>query len=128
MTFLLCRNSDHGAPQNNRTGTYIHVLLQNDLLLRIPRPGASGHDLPEVFGFKLPDSGEAVCSVVSGRNELLSKIKRKKNGEILVSKIHTIKLHKTILPIEWHVKDIIGSGLVHVIDTTVGPALRILQE
>ena len=111
--------------RNNRADVYLQLLVQNDLILRTPHNNGC---VGEVFGFKMPNSGEAVRSIVSGRNELVSKIKRRKNEEILLSKINTIKLVRTSLPMEWHVKDIIGSGLVHVVQTTVGPALRVLKE
>jgi len=116
----------HDSCRNNRSAIYLQLLLQKDLILRIPRN--NGGEAQEVFGFKMPNSGEVVRSVVSGRNELISKMKRKKNGEILASKMNTIALHKTCLTMEWHMKDIVGSGLVHVVQTTVGPALRVLKE
>lgn len=121
-----CRSDTH--LQQHRIHVYLNLLLQHELLLRVPRRNGSHGEMQEVFGFKLPGSGQTIRSVVSGRNELLSKIKRKKNGEILMSKTSTIKLTKTVLGLEWHVKDLIGSGLVHVIETTVGPALRVLKE
>lgn len=114
--------------RSNRSSLYLQLLLQNDFILRIPRNNSQGGETQELFGFKMPHSGEVVRSIVSGRNEILSKIKRKKNGEILVSKMNTIPLQKTCLTMEWHVKDLVGSGLVHVVQTTVGPSLRVLKE
>ena len=67
--------------------------------------------------------------MIARRNELVSRIKRKRHHEMLASIIgKKVKLQKTVLPIEWHVADLVGSGLVHVVDTTVGPLLRLVDS
>ena len=48
---------------------------------------------------------------------------------MLVSKIRKeIKLRKSTLGIEWHIADLVGSGLVHVEETTVGKLLRLVAQ
>jgi len=48
---------------------------------------------------------------------------------MLVSKIRKeIKLRKSTLGIDWHIADLIGSGLVNVVPTTVGSLLRLIAH
>ena len=80
------------------------------------------------YGYMVPDSGTAIASVQRGRTELLNRIRRRKNGEMLLSKLKSIKLSKSILGVDWHVKDLVGLGMVHVTQTTVGPLLRAVVD
>lgn len=114
-------------PKSGTSTDLLDALVKHELLLRMPGgKHASGVD---TYAFKVPGSGRVVSSMVAGRNELVSRIKRKRHHEMLASKVRQeVKLRKTVLPIEWHVADLVGSGLVHVVDTTVGPLLRLLDN
>jgi hypothetical protein len=114
-------------PKGSNRGEQLDILVKQEFLLRIP----TGSNAPavDVFGLKVPGSGQLVRSAVEGRTELASKIRRKKHGEMLVSKIRKeVKLKKSSLGLEWHIADLVGSGLVHVVPTTVGPLLRLLAH
>ena len=103
------------------------MLVKHELVLRMP--GGKHTSGVDSFAFKVPGSGSIVSSMVAGRIELVSRIKRKRYHEMLTSKIRKeIKLRKTVLPIEWHIADLVGSGLVHVEDTTVGQLLRLIDD
>lgn len=103
----------------------IDLLMQQSLLQRDSSLSSHG----QRFVFCLPGSGHVVKSLLAGRRELLSIIKRKnKYGQMLQSKIQQIKLKSSHLNIGWHLKDLIGSGVVHVEDTTVGPLIRVVQD
>ena len=114
-------------PKSSASTDHLDALVKHELLLRMPGgKHASGVD---IFAFKVPGSGRVVSSMIAGRNELVSRIKRKRHHEMLASIIgKKVKLQKTVLPIEWHVADLVGSGLVHVVDTTVGPLLRLVDS
>ncbi len=98
----------------------IDLLVQQSLLQR----DSSLSSLGQRFVFSLPGAGHVVKSLLAGRRELVSIIKRKKYGQMLQSKIQQLKLKSSHLSIGWHLKDVIGSGAVHVEGTTVGPLVR----
>ncbi len=114
-------------PKRSASTDLLDALVKHELLLRMPGgKHASGVD---TFAFKLPGSGRVVSSMIAGRNELVARIKRKRHHEMLTSKVRKeVKLRKTVLPIEWHIADLVGSGLVHVVNTTVGPLLRLIDN
>ena len=114
-------------PKKGPSASHLDVLVKHELLLRMP--GGMSATGVDVFSFKVPGSGGVLSSMLAGRSELVSRIKRKRHHEMLVSKIRKeVKLRKTVLGIDWHIADLIGSGLVHVIETTVGPILRLIHE
>ena len=108
---------------------YIDLLLQNSFILRSGNLSAmNAKQERQQYGYMVPGSGTAIASVQRGRTELLNRIRRRKNGELLLSKLKSIKLSKSILGVDWHVKDLIGLGMVHVTQTTVGPLLRAVVD
>jgi serine/threonine-protein kinase 19 len=114
-------------PTSRATAEHLDILVKHEMLLRMP--GGKLAAAVDSFGFKVPGSGQIVRSIIEGRNELVSKIKRKKHGEMLDSKVRKeIKLKKSSLGIAWHLADLVGSGLVHVVPTTVGPLLRVVTN
>jgi hypothetical protein len=114
-------------PKSSTSTDHLDVLVKHELVLRMP--GGKHTSGVDSFAFKVPGSGSIVSSMVAGRTELVSRIKRKRYHEMLTSKIRKeIKLRKTVLPIEWHIADLVGSGLVHVEDTTVGQLLRLIDD
>jgi len=126
-TFQMPKGGGRGGGSGSTSTDHLDVLVKHDLLLRMP----AGKNAPnvDVFAFKVPGSGQVVKSCVDGRLELVSRIKRKRHQEMLVSKIRKeIKLRKSTLGIDWHIADLKGSGLVRLVPTTVGSLLRLIAH
>lgn len=98
------------------TEKHIDVLIRFSLLRR---------ESPGWFAFAIPYAGRAINSIVKGRRELVGLVKRRRFGEILLSKAESIRLKRSILSTQFHLKDLIGSGELESTDTTVGPVLRL---
>lgn len=77
------------------------------------------------YMFSCPGSGEALSSIVAGRKELVRIIQRKKFPEMLESQLIKVKLKASVMNVIWHVKDLVGSGVLMKIETTVGPLYRL---
>jgi len=97
---------------------HISVLTQYSLLRR--------HD-NEMYAFCIPDAGRYVLSLKKGRAELVNILRRKKHGEMLLSKLNKLQLKNSVMSTDWHLKDLLGSGDLIVKPTTVGPLISIIQ-
>eukprot|EP00890_Picochlorum_soloecismus_P002493 jgi/Picsp_1/3244/NSC_06084-R1_serine threonine-protein kinase 19 len=80
----------------------------------------------EEFCFALPYCGEFVRSIDTGRCELINIIRRSRHGEMLGSKLDNVKLRKSSMSVQWHVKDLLGSGDLERLETTVGTLFRLV--
>ncbi|KAG0089803.1 hypothetical protein BGZ93_003395 [Podila epicladia] len=64
------------------------------------------------YRFSFPKGGLFVTHFLKGRLEILRTIKRQMFGDILVSTLESKPLRGSILPHEFHIHDLIGSGRV----------------
>jgi len=80
------------------------------------------------YWFRLPFTGNIVKSLVKGRGEIVSMLKRQKFKELLLKDMKGKKLRYSDLPIEFLVKDMVGLGVLERMDTTSGPLIRLLKE
>lgn len=88
--------------------------------------GSGTRSSTEDFSFALPYCGDFVKSIDSGRCEIVNIIKRSRYKQILGSKLDSIKLRKSSMSVQWHVKDLVGSGDLERHETTVGPLFRLV--
>jgi serine/threonine-protein kinase 19 len=70
--------------------------------------------------FNVPESGRFVMSVKNGRIELQSILGRKKYKEMMLHTLRERRLKKSHLSIDWHIKELMGLGLVQLIQTSNG--------
>ena len=64
----------------------------------------------------------------AGRAEVLSLLQRRRHPELLESELEKKKLQRSVLGVRWHVADMVGSGALLRIPTTVGPLLRVAKR
>eukprot|EP01111_Echinosteliopsis_oligospora_P006443 TRINITY_DN2058_c0_g1_i1.p1 TRINITY_DN2058_c0_g1~~TRINITY_DN2058_c0_g1_i1.p1 ORF type:complete len:230 (+),score=51.47 TRINITY_DN2058_c0_g1_i1:252-941(+) len=81
-------------------------------------------DEADSFWFAIPLSGAYVASLSRGRKEILSMLKRQKFKELLLRDMEKKKLRYSTLSVSYLVKDMLGSGSLESVPTTVGPLLR----
>lgn len=78
------------------------------------------------FWFSLPSLGPLLQSVQDGRAEVIAVLRRKKYREMMMHQLlrgHYIK--KSRLGIEFHVRELIGSGLCEVVQTSTGDMISL---
>lgn len=60
----------------------------------------------------------------SGHKQLLRQLKAAQYHELPLSKLELQTLKNTVFTAQWHVRDIVGSGVAHTVSTTVGTLVR----
>ena len=73
-----------------------------------------------------PRLGFFVTSLIEGRKEMLKMFQRKKYREIKESRLFECKLRKSRLGIKYHLRDLIGLGLLDEKSTPVGKFFRLI--
>ncbi len=76
----------------------------------------------------MPGAGPAVRGVGAGRKEILDALSRRKHPEMLAAHLAKRKLRGSPLGVPWHLRDLLGAGVVIQIDTTVGPLIRVAKR
>lgn len=61
----------------------------------------------------------------SGLKQLLRQLKAAQYHELPLSKLELQTLKNTVFTAQWHMRDIVGSGIAHTVSTTVGTLVRI---
>ena len=97
---------------------YVAVLLEAGVIIRHIDSSS------DRFLFSMPNAGPAVRGIGTGRKEVLGILKKRKHSEILVRELMKRKLKTSPLGVRWHLRDLVGSGLVVEIQTTVGVLIR----
>uniref|UniRef100_A0A1D2AEX6 Serine/threonine-protein kinase 19 n=1 Tax=Auxenochlorella protothecoides TaxID=3075 RepID=A0A1D2AEX6_AUXPR len=98
----------------------LEALLDWGALTRHPTAQTASY----IFG--LPDAGRCLRSVLEGRLELLTMLQRRWHGETLEAELlRKGRLRRSTLGVLWHLRDVLGAGLVVRRETAVGPMLRL---
>ncbi len=98
----------------------LRVLVQTGLLLRRPEGGASS------FFFGVPESGPLVAYLRDGRAELVARLGRRAYRECPREELRKASLARSALPIDFHIRDAIGNGLVTTRRTAAGEFVRLV--
>lgn len=72
------------------------------------------------YWFSIPNIGSAVASLVAGRKEIITRVKRKMHKEISRKVLESSKLRSSVLPVSFHVKDLLSKGQLKVKSTPSG--------
>lgn len=70
--------------------------------------------------------GTLLHEAVSGREELMTIVGRYKFGEVLVRELSKKRLRGSSLGVRFHLRDMVGRGLVELIETTSGPMVKLV--
>jgi serine/threonine-protein kinase 19 len=128
---------------NNVLPRYTDVHITKDMLLKLMFVDEPINDnaitllvnsglllLHEVdsYWFSIPRAASFIKSLVRGRKEILSILKRQKFKEMLLSELEKRRLRYSILNISFHVKDLIELGSIESVPTLIsGPLIRVIQ-
>mmetsp|Transcript_1621 Transcript_1621/g.3737 ORF Transcript_1621/g.3737 Transcript_1621/m.3737 type:complete len:278 (-) Transcript_1621:46-879(-) len=126
---LLSRPAKHQAPSRASAGAaapgdgHVALLLKSGCLSRQRRPGQ-----PEAYWFAIPGAGPVLSSILNGRQELLAAFKKRYRHGVLEKEITKKPLRSSRLGAGFHIRDLVGLGLVERIETTSGTMLRPVQS
>lgn len=80
------------------------------------------------YWFAIPNVGFLLKNVTNGRKEILSFLARRKYREILQVPLERRKLQYSVLGMRFHIRDLLGSGHIHVIPSPSGPLVRLTRD
>eukprot|EP01114_Cavostelium_apophysatum_P023228 TRINITY_DN8691_c0_g1_i2.p1 TRINITY_DN8691_c0_g1~~TRINITY_DN8691_c0_g1_i2.p1 ORF type:complete len:340 (-),score=53.78 TRINITY_DN8691_c0_g1_i2:710-1729(-) len=78
-----------------------------------------------VYWLSIPHAGALLKMLVAGRKEIVSMLKRQKWKELLASEMETKNLRYSSLGVPFHLKDLIGQGVIETVSTTAGNLYRL---
>jgi hypothetical protein len=113
-------SSSSSSPPSPPLPDLLRVLVQTGLLLRRPEGGASS------FFFGVPESGPLVAYLRDGRAELVARLGRRAYRECPREELRKASLARSALPIDFHIRDAIGNGLVTTTRTAAGEFVRLV--
>ncbi|OZJ03479.1 hypothetical protein BZG36_02749 [Bifiguratus adelaidae] len=83
---------------------------------------------PDQYWFSIRGAGHFMGFFLKGRKNMLRMCKRKKMGECLWMQITAKPIRDSVLGYEFHLLDLVGSGRVDCINTTMGRLIRITHK
>lgn len=110
-----------GAQAVAVSDAHLSLLLHEGFLVRHSH-GSEG------YLFSMPGGGPAVRSIREGRAEIVQALQRRQYTEIPERDLEKRKLQRSLLGVRFHVRDMLGSGALLRLQTTVGPVLRLAHS
>ncbi|KAG0472899.1 hypothetical protein HPP92_014756 [Vanilla planifolia] len=83
---------------------------------------------PNMYWFAIPNIGSVLKGLSQGRKELLSLLNRRKHKEMLLAHLEKKRLRLSPLDTRFHVRDLIGSGYLKVLQTPSGMLVRVSKD
>lgn len=77
------------------------------------------------YAFAVPDMAQFVQNRRAGQKEVLGVLKRAPYCEMPLRELEMRSLKKSIFTAQWHVRDIVGSGVASTLPTTAGTLVRL---
>ncbi|XP_020592259.1 serine/threonine-protein kinase 19 homolog isoform X3 [Phalaenopsis equestris] len=83
---------------------------------------------PNMYWFAIPNIGSVLKGLSQGRKELLSFLNRRKYKEMLLASLEKKRLRLSPLDTRFHLRDLIGSGHLKVLQTPSGMLVRVSKD
>ncbi|OMP11127.1 Serine-threonine protein kinase 19 [Corchorus olitorius] len=83
---------------------------------------------PSMYWFAIPNIGSILKGLSQGRKELLSLLNRKRYKEMMLASLEKMRLRFSPLDMRFHLRDLIGSGLLKTAHTPTGIVIRISKD
>ncbi|XP_052208788.1 uncharacterized protein LOC127812447 isoform X2 [Diospyros lotus] len=83
---------------------------------------------PNMYWFAIPNIGSVLKGLSQGRKELLSFLNRRKYKEMMLSALEKKRLRLSPLDMRFHLRDLIGSGLLKTFQTPSGLVVRVVKD
>ncbi|KAJ3670606.1 hypothetical protein LUZ60_008032 [Juncus effusus] len=80
------------------------------------------------YWFTIPNIGSVLKGLTQGRKEILSLINHTKYKEIMLTNLEKKRLRFSPLDIRFHIRDLIGSGLLKTVQSPMGLLVRLSRD
>ncbi|XP_031503385.1 uncharacterized protein LOC116266352 isoform X2 [Nymphaea colorata] len=82
----------------------------------------------DMYWFSIPNIGSLLKGLSQGRKELMSFMKRRKYKEMMLALLEKKRLRFSQLDIRFHLRDLIGTGLLKTVETPTGLLVRVAKD
>ncbi|KAF3796354.1 Serine/threonine-protein kinase 19 [Nymphaea thermarum] len=82
----------------------------------------------DMYWFSIPNIGSLLKGLSQGRKELMSFMKRRKYKEMMLALLEKKRLRFSQLDIRFHLRDLIGAGLLKTVETPTGLLVRVAKD
>ncbi|OMP03058.1 Serine-threonine protein kinase 19 [Corchorus capsularis] len=83
---------------------------------------------PSMYWFAIPNIGSILKGLSQGRKEVLSLLNRRRYKEMMLAPLEKMRLRFSPLDMRFHLRDLIGSGLLKTAHTPTGIVIRISKD
>ncbi|KAL2633721.1 hypothetical protein R1flu_005200 [Riccia fluitans] len=99
----------------------ISLLINSGLLVRQLADDST-------YWFGIPNVGSLLKSLTQGRKELISFLSRRRYKEMIQAVLEKKRLRTSQFDMRFHIRDLLGSGHIHIVNTPVGPFIRLSSD
>ncbi|CAN6479468.1 unnamed protein product [Victoria cruziana] len=82
----------------------------------------------DMYWFSIPNIGSSLKGLSQGRKELMSFMNRRKYKEIMLALLEKKRLRFSQLDVRFHLRDLIGAGLLKTVETPAGLLVRVAKD
>ncbi|KAH8584419.1 uncharacterized protein ELE39_002513 [Cryptosporidium sp. chipmunk genotype I] len=109
--YLIC---NQWKIQHKLCDNHKHILDEDFLLNLLIRFGILRRDASDLHSliFTTPSMGLFIQFLESGNSIIVNSLKRSKYKELFEDKLNTLKLGKSLLPLDFHLRDLHGTGII----------------
>ncbi|KAJ4834295.1 hypothetical protein Tsubulata_028305 [Turnera subulata] len=83
---------------------------------------------PNMYWFAIPSIGSLLKGLSQGRKELISLLSRRRYKEMMLAPLEKKRLRMSPLDMRFHLRDLIGSGLLKTFNTPSGLIVRLSKD
>lgn len=102
--------------QDYEVESVISLLVRRSLLLMMDE---------NTYAFTVPGMSVFVAHRESGDKQIIQLLKSSRYNEMPLSDMQLRTLKKTMFTAQWHVRDVVGSGIARTVSTTIGNLVRL---
>lgn len=98
--------------------------IKSDRSIELVRAGFLTMKDVDIFHFSVPQVGLLLKNRRAGNKEVLKIVSSKQYNEILLRDLEEKRLRRSEFDTQFHIRDLVGSGQLEVIETTMGKLIR----
>ncbi|KAF9683027.1 hypothetical protein SADUNF_Sadunf05G0169500 [Salix dunnii] len=83
---------------------------------------------PNMYWFAIPNIGSVLKGLSQGRKELLSLLNRQRYKEMMLAPLEKKRLRLSLLDMRFHLRDLIGSGHLKIVNTPTGLLVQVSKD
>ncbi|CAA6662487.1 unnamed protein product [Spirodela intermedia] len=83
---------------------------------------------PSMYWFSIPNIGLLLKGLSQGRKELVSLLRKRKHREMMLAALEKKRLRLSLLDMRFHLRDLIGSGVLKTVESPTGLIVRLSKD